>query len=184
MGELSTDAVLTEPRPQVLGVGLDAPVGAVPNHYGRVGRFRVIHRSACATGGRGNPLVLPDRSMQPAAGDPLRVLWTTTPIGPFPSSPAYLLVSFGDVQPIELPSSAGFLGCTLHVDPRKSNLFALMPRPGSVLTQDGGRVELNWTPPASFAGLEINMQLLAHAPDADGGWLFSPGLELWIGSGR
>ena len=107
-------------------------------------------------------------------------MWTTRPSAPY-STPAaaYLLVSFGDATPLELPASTGYPGCTLHVNPAPRFLRVVTPTPGSILTRDGGRVFLDWTPPPALAGVEVNMQLIAFV---DGHWRFSPGLELWIGS--
>jgi len=151
--------------------------------FGSRGRFRVVHGSVCRAPGRGSPLVWPGRTL-PRVGAPLRVQWTTTPTAPYISGPVFLLLSFGDTPSVELPPVAGFPGCTLHVDPDPRNLYAIAPARGSILTQDGGQVWLHWTPPASFAGVELNCQLVAHAPGANaGGWLFSPGLEMWIGAG-
>tara|TARA_R110000782_G_scaffold253743_1_gene341956 strand:- start:34846 stop:35355 length:510 start_codon:yes stop_codon:yes gene_type:complete len=161
---------------------LDAAAGSpVPDRFGPRGRFRVVHGSACDTPG-GNPLVIPDLSAPPAAGQPLRVVWTMAPSAPFPSSDsAFLLVSFGDVAPVRLPASAGLPGCTLHVNPNKAALRALAPAQGSILTAEGGRVWLHWTPAAAFAGHEINCQLVVRR---GGRWALSPGLEIWIGSGN
>ena len=170
----------------MLALTLDGVESVPTNRFGPRGRFRVIHKSACDSSlSMGNPLVWPDKSMPPTAGQPLRVQWTTTPSAPFADvEPVYLLVSFGDVTPIELPASTGFAGCTLHVDPNPRNLFTFAPGSIPQLTQDGGRIWLHWTPPAAFAGHEMNMQLVTFARDANSaGWILSPGLELWIGSG-
>ena len=157
-----------------------APAAPDPNTFGMRGRFRVVHASACDAPG-GNPLVWPDHTMPPTAGQPLRVEWTTAPSRPYREGPTYLLLSFGNAVPIVLPAELGFPGCTLHVNPSPKNLHAIAPAAGSILTQSGGIVSLDWTPPAAFAGLEVNCQLVTHRA---GGWVFSPGLELWVGSGR
>lgn len=172
------------PTPLVLGAELDGPTPA-REKFGKRGRYRVVHTSACLSSDRtGGPLVWPDRSAPPTAGAPTRVQWTTTPSAPYPQAPAVLLMSLGDVTPIPL-GAAGLPGCALHVDTNPRNLFAFTPGTVPWLTQDGGRVWLHWTPPASFAGVELNMQLVVYSPGAnDAGWLTSPGLELWVGSGK
>ena len=190
LGTPSTDSILEAPPARAAALRIDdAPPVPDRERFGKRGRFRVVHKSACdawSTYARGNPLVWPDQDTPPTAGEPLRVLWTTTPSSPYMDVvAAYLLVSFGDVKPVELPPEIGYPGCTLHVDPNPRNLFVLTPSPGSVLTMDGGRIWLHWPPPDAFAGHEVNCQLMVHAADANaGGWLFSPGLEMWIGSGR
>ena len=155
---------------------------APADRFGVDGRFRVIHTTACDTVG-GNPLVWPDHSMPPAAGRPMRVLWTTTPSAPFDAAPAFLLVSVGDVEPRPFVG-VGLDGCALHVSADPRNVLVFAPAPGSVLTADGGRLWFQWTPPDIFAGVEINCQLMRYSKRANAaGWLFSPGLEIWIGSG-
>lgn len=164
--------------------GADAPVPA-RDRFGAFGRSRVVYgRTTCAAGGRGGVLVHPDPKARPTVGRPLRVVWTTTPTAPYVEPVAcYLLVSFGDVAPTQLVG-VGLDGCTLHVDGNARNRYSLTPAPGSILTAQGGRITLEWAPPASFAGVELNLQLLVYAPGASRtGWTLSPGLELWIGSG-
>lgn len=176
--------------PAAAAVTLDAAAPVPRNRYGRHGRFRVVHKSACDSRG-GNPLVWPYRRPRdpakprpPAAGEPMLVQWTTEgAIEPFPNVATVLLVSFNDVRPIEL-HGVGLDGCSFHVDGNPKNLYAFTPGTVPWLTQAGGKVWLEWTPPASFAGVELNMQLVVHAPgENDSGWLLSPGLELWIGRG-
>lgn len=172
------------PDPIPLGLAASANLEDTPvparQAYGREGRFRVIHASAC-DGPGGNPLVWPDRTNPPTVGRPLRVTWTVRPSKPLPEAfSAHLLVSFGDVMPIELPAAVGYPGCTLHVNPNPRNLRVLTPAAGSILTRDAGRVFLDWTPPPALAGVEVNCQLLVWV---GGRWRFSPGLELWIGHG-
>lgn len=150
--------------------------------FGAAGRYRVIHgRTACAGGAR--PVVIPDRSSPPAVGVPMRVAWTTAGvIDPQPAE-AWLLVSLGDVTPVRLVD-VGLPGCWLHVDPGPRNLWAFAAGAVPWLEADGGYVRMLWTPPASFAGLEVNMQLVARAPGVNpAGWMLSPGLEVWIGAG-
>lgn len=184
-----TDGLPPAPPQQTLAATLDEDLGpARRDRFGRVGRFRELHGStACDNSLRqGNPLVWPDRSLPPTAGQPLRVQWTTTPTAPHIDTPVgYLLASFGTRQPIEL-TSAGFPGCLLHVDTAPRNLFVLSHDPDGTpqFTHDGDHFWLHWTPPDAFAGHEIVLQLVVSAPGAnEAGWLFSPGLELWIGSG-
>jgi len=179
---------MPQPRP-LLAAASDA--SSARDVYGRHGRFRVVHRTACRSGFP-NPLVWPDRyaaapgrPRPPAAGEPLRVEWTTEgTVPPFPASPVFLLVSLGDTGSIELGPGTGLAGCSLHVSPNPRNLFAFAPASVPWLTQVGGVVRLTWTPPAVFAGVEVNMQAVVYAPEANAaGWLLSPGLELWVGRG-
>jgi len=183
-----------EPFPAPTGGGMPQPLARAvtldtaeaPQHrYGPRGRFRVVHKSACDRSDHGgNPLVFPDLSMPPTVGEPLRVMWTTEgTVAPFPAAPAVLLISLGDVQPVEL-AGVGLPGCTFHVDGNPKNLHVFAPGTVPWLTQDGGRIWLHWTPTPIFAGVEINMQLAVKAPGANAaGWLLSPGLELWVGRG-
>lgn len=175
-------------QPPVAYLTLDGDRAEVQKgRFGPAGRYRVLHGgSACANAtGHGAPLVWPDRSAPPTVGVPTRVQWTSTPTAPFIDTPqAVLLLSFGRREPVLL-TSAGFPGCLLHVDPSPRNLFAVVPKQGSEVTHDGGQVWLHWTPPSAFAGIELVAQLVLASPEANqGGWLFSPGLEMWIGSGQ
>lgn len=174
--------------PPVAAAVLEGDGATAPSDkFGKAGRYRVLHAaSACENPLRqGAPLVWPDRSAPPTVGEPTRVQWTATPSAPFVDTPqAVLLVSFGRREPILL-TDAGYPGCWLHVDPDPRNLFTIMPAAGSTLTHDGGRIWLHWTPPAALAGVEIVAQLIIATPGANpGGWLLSPGLEMWIGSGQ
>lgn len=184
-----TEGLPVAPPQQAHAATLDGAVGeSRRDRFGRLGRFRELHgATACDNLLRqGNPLVWPDRSMPPAAGHPLRVQWTTTPTPPGVDTPVgYLLASFGTRPPIDL-TPAGFSGCLLHVDTNPRNLFVLSHDPDGTpqFTHDGDQFWLHWTPPDAFAGHEIVLQLVISTPGAnDPGWLFSPGLELWIGSG-
>lgn len=148
------------------------------------GRFRVIHgKSACRSSniGEGNPMVWPSQKL-PKVGEPMRVEWTLNPSVPFEDRPCYLLVSFEPAN-IDL-TPLGFRGCHMFVAPPEGNrqLHALAPQPGSILTQQDGRVYLDWTPGSAFAGRKMYSQLVVYSPGANArDWLWSPGLETWVG---
>lgn len=163
--------------------GTHAVTLAAPSKFGRVGRARII-RSGCrpADPVMGSPVVIVDGF--PTAGRPFRVLWTVNPTAPYDADrPAMLLVSIGPAESVRL-DPVGMPGCVLSVGTSPDRLFSVLPRVGTPLTQDGGRVWLHWTPPAEFAGLEVRLQLAVVSPgQTDTGWLLSPAVELWIGSG-
>lgn len=179
---LAACATPTPPLEAVAALGIDAPAAAQPGRFGATGRYRVLHGSTSCESRGGNPMVWPDRSAPPTVGRPTRVEWTTNPTAPYRDGYAYLLVSLGDAPPIDL-TPFGFTGCTLWVTTARGKLFSVAPKPGSRLTREGGTFELNWTPPPAFAGVEVRYQLVVASPDNAPGWILSPGLEAWIGSG-
>lgn len=132
-------------------------------------------KSACDVIG-GAPITVPPRS-RPLAGRELRVLWQTRPTTPpaLPGAQTALLVATEPTPWAELP---GAPGCWLQVTPR----WVLTPRPGSVLTQLAGQVELRWTPPASLVGTTFFMQLAVQDPRNDAGVTLTPLLEMTVGS--
>jgi hypothetical protein len=148
------------------------------------GRARMIHAptpcdvSSFATGGPGAPYFVTDGV--PRAGMPFRVDWTTKPTSPGepPAFPAMLLVSFQIQAPTPM-DVVGAPGCHLMVEPE----FIMVPHAGSILTQSGGRVRLDWTPHASVIGQEFYSQLLVTVPGGNaGGFLVSPALHVVVGS--
>lgn len=156
-----------------------AVLGSGPR-FGAVGRYKVL-RSFCRQDGvRGNPIVIPDRSAPPTVGVPSRIVWMTETLGPRPPAAAALLVSFGSRPVIDL-APAGFAGCRMWVDPSPSNLWSLTPAPGSMLTLEGGRLWLHWTPPPALAGQELVLQPLFAVPP--GRWLWAPAVQVWVGAG-
>ena len=61
--------------------------------------------------------------------------------------------------------------------------FVMVPGPGSILTQDGGRVCLEWTPQPALVGQTFYAQLFVEAPDVNAaGFLLSPALHVVVGS--
>lgn len=148
------------------------------------GRARMIHApTPCdvptfSEGGPGAPYFVADGL--PQAGEPFRVDWTTKPTTPgeSPTWPAMLLVSFDLITPMPL-DSLGAPGCHLLVQPD----HVMMPQPGTILTQSGGCVCLDWTPRAGLVGVTFYAQLLVSAPGVNtGGFLVSPALHLEVGS--
>lgn len=148
------------------------------------GRARMIHApTPCdvptfSEGGPGAPYFVADGV--PQVGQPFRVGWTTKPTTPgeSPAWPAMLLVSFGLSAPLPL-ASIGAPGCHLLVQPD----YIMMPRAGSILTQFGGCINLDWTPRGGLAGFTFYAQLLVSAPGVNtGGFLVSPALHVEVGS--
>lgn len=162
---------------------LDGPTGTTtPQHarYGPIGRYRVLHSPCRMDGASGRPVALPDRRSPPTVGRTTRVQWSTELLAPPMPAAAYVLVSFGHRPPIDL-TAAGFPGCLMHVDPAPSNLWAIGPGPGSIVTVQGGRLWLDWTPAPEFAGHEIRAQPLFALR---GRWIWGPAVELWVGAGQ
>lgn len=148
------------------------------------GRARMIHApTPCdvpsfAPSGPGAPYFVTEGV--PRAGMPFRVDWTTKPTSPGepPAWPALLLVSFQLQAPVPM-DVVGAPGCHLMVVPE----FLMVPHAGSILTQSGGRVRLDWTPQASVIGQDFYSQLLVTVPGANaGGFLVSPALHVVVGS--
>lgn len=130
-----------------------------------------------AEGGPGVPYLVVDG--MPMAGQPFRVQWSTKPTSPddMPGWPAMLFVSFERIAPLPL-DALGAPGCHLQVNPD----FIMVPSVGSILTQQAGRVNLDWTPGSSLIGQDFFSQLLVIAPGANGaGLLLSPALHVTIG---
>lgn len=129
-------------------------------------------------GGPGVPYFVVEGT--PRAGQPFRVQWSTKPTSPsdMPAWPAMLFVSFEAVDPVPL-DALGAPGCHLQVLPE----FIMLPSAGSILTQQGGRVNLDWTPSASVVGQDFYSQLLVFEPGVNGaGFLLSPALHVTIGN--
>lgn len=149
------------------------------------GRFRVMHgTTACKSGiaGQGNPMVWP-QSDRPTAGQPLRIDWTTNPTAPYEPRPALLMVWFDRTpSPVDM-TAFGYDGCLLHAPTKLGLVQTMTPKDGTMLTQSGGMVSLNWTPGPQWVGRKLFSQLVVYSPGANGkGWLLSPGLELWVGN--
>jgi hypothetical protein len=159
---------------------LSAPVPPPPLVLGRA---RMLHPAThCdvppfAEGGPGIPYFVADGV--PQVGQAFRVQWTTKPTvpAPPPAWPALLFVSFHRVS---IPLAAiGASGCVLGAAPE----FVMVPHAGSILTQDGGRIYLDWTPGMAVVGLEFYSQLLVQAPNTNAaGFLLSPVLHAQVGS--
>ncbi|MCB9878307.1 MAG: hypothetical protein H6835_11975 [Planctomycetes bacterium] len=129
-------------------------------------------------GGPGVPYFVVEAA--PRAGHPFRVQWSTKPTSPtdMPAWPAMLFVSFEAIAPVPL-DAVGAPGCHLQVLPE----FVLLPMVDSILTQQGGRVNLDWTPAASLIGQDFYSQLLVFEPGVNGaGFLLSPALHITVGS--
>ena len=147
------------------------------------GRARMVHApTPCdvptfSEGGPGAPYFVANGL--PQAGEPFRVDWTTKPTSPgeSPAWPAMLLIALDPMAPMSL-ASLGAPGCHLLVQPD----FIMMPEPGSILTQFGGCVSLDWTPRVGLVGFEFYSQLLCTAPSVNtGGFLVSPALHVQVG---
>lgn len=147
------------------------------------GRARMIHApTACDTstfgfGGPGAPYFVADG--WPRANRPFRVDWTTKPTMPkeMPALPAMLFISFDMMTPASM-DTLGAPGCWLMVPPDN----VMVPQPGTILTQDGGRISLDWTPQISVIGENFYAQLYVHAPGANAaGFLLSPVLHAQVG---
>jgi len=148
------------------------------------GRSRMMHApTPCdvptfSVGGPGAPYFV--TSGIPRAGVPFQVDWTTKPTGPgaLPTWPALLLISLNPSVPVPLDVVGG-PGCHLMVEPD----YIMVPKPGSILTQNGGCVRLDWTPNHGLVGAEFYAQLLVNSPGINaGGFLVSPALHVQIGS--
>lgn len=131
--------------------------------------------------GQGNPLV--HCYKRPIAGQPLEIAWTVNPTPPYETNrPAWLLVWFDEANPTDL-TTFGYDNCTLWGPLNPKRMHALLPAAGSILTQQGGTVRLNWTPPGAWVGKRTFCQLAVASPGANAkGWLLSPALQLQIGS--
>lgn len=176
----------TQPAIPVDGVavsGMPVPqtrmslLGSQDSIYGPIGRYRVLHSPCRGDERRGRPVVLPDRAAQPTVGVPTHIQWNTELLSPRAPVAAFLLVSFGLRPPIDL-TPAGYPGCVMWVDPSPSNLFTLTPTPGSILTLEGGRLHLHWTPGPEFRGQSVIVQPLFAVPPR---WLWAPAVEVWVG---
>ena len=148
------------------------------------GHARMVHPpTPCdvptfAPGGPGAPYFV--SAGVPHAGQSCRVVWTPGPTMPAepPALPAFLMVSLRRVDPRPM-GPAGATDCYLMVEPD----FIMVPKPGSILTQSGGTVRLDWTPHESVIGQDFYGQLLVYAPGVNpAGFLVSPMLHVVVGS--
>lgn len=133
-----------------------------------------VRHGDTACSGDGNPLVLPKG--KPRAGAHVVVEWTTAPTSPpaMPSYDCWLLVALRTSNPIAL-TPFGHQGCYLLVLPD----WVLRPVPGSILTQQGGTVRLDWVPDQTLVGTVWHLQLLVGYPT---GYRLSPAVSLTIGN--
>jgi hypothetical protein len=123
---------------------------------------KVTHLTACDVAG-GNTLVI--FKCSPVIGVPWVVEWTSRPTANPPPGDDYppfgltiLAVSTQPVAPAPVP---GGPGCMLQVGIlRGPNDYLIAPQSGSMLTQSGGRVTLNLTPPPNLMGVTFYCQLL------------------------
>ena len=146
------------------------------------GGFKILYASCDnRIKGQGSPITICRE--RPQVGVPHRVGWTVNPTGPFDENrPAFLLVWFEDSPPANL-TAFGYQGCTFHgpLDPKR--LLTLTPTSGSPLTQSGGIMQLNWTPPAAWLGKHVFCQAVVYSPGSnDKGWLLSPAIRLLVGN--
>jgi hypothetical protein len=178
------EARLPARSPSLLLEARTAPVIASPPPPFQHGRSRMIHApTPCdvptfSVGGPGAPYFV--TSGLPRANVPFRVDWTMKPTAPGnqPVWPALLLVSLDRSAPVPL-DVAGGPGCHLMVQPD----YIMVPNAGSILTQSGGCVRLDWTPNGGLIGTDFYAQLLVSAPGINaGGFLVSPALHVQIGS--
>jgi hypothetical protein len=155
-------------RPATLG---DSIVAAPASWANAVVRHPRTH---CFVAGGLPVVVFADK---PIVGLPFRAQWATRPTSP-PDPPARvcaMLISPRRVTPGAIP---GAPGCMLQVLPD----IVMAPAAGSILTSEGGRIFLDWTPPAVLNGSIWRLQLLVA--DFGAGWrqlTVSPELELQIG---
>tara|TARA_R110002094_G_scaffold145203_1_gene134591 strand:- start:8104 stop:8631 length:528 start_codon:yes stop_codon:yes gene_type:complete len=131
-------------------------------------------RSSCDVLG-GLPIVLTEG--RPVIGRPFRASWSLRPTSP--PEPEYqfsvLMFSINNMaSPHPIP---GAPGCLLMVHPD----HLMIPAPGTLLTQDGGRIELRMTAPPQFLGLTFDMQLAVRDTRNTAGIVVSPMLRLIIG---
>lgn len=105
--------------------------------------------------------------------------WSVLPTTPpaLPAWPTVLVCSFTPTAPIDL-SGFGMPGCWLmtRLD------YLLRPLAGTALTQQGGLVVLDWTPPPVSLGAVIYTQLGVASPRAPGGFVVSPLAEIHVGN--
>ena len=129
-------------------------------------------------GGPGAPYVV--ATGVPRVGRSFKVEWTTKPTvpGSLPDLPALLFVALEATAPISL-DPAGATDCYSLVPPD----FVMIPGANSILRQTGGRVNLDWTPPITFVGVELFGQLFVADPNANpAGYLLSPALHVRVGT--
>lgn len=188
-------AILTLDRPEVGAATLEA-AAAAPGDRAAVrpgpllpppdpirGRVRMLGaRTGCTVppfspGGPGVPFFVADP--EPRVGYPFRVQWTTKPTAPgeLPSWPTMLALSFDPMTPLPL-FWLGAPGCH-QIVPLD---VVLVPASGTILTQQGGRVFLDWTPGPGLGGTEFYGQLLVLAPGTNAAsLLLSPAMQVLIG---
>jgi len=99
---------------------------------------------------------------RPVIGEPHRVQWNTRPTVP-PDPPTRLCVLLVSPHKAEARAIPGANGCMLMVHPT----WRFVPTANTLVTQDGGRVFLDWTPPATLSGVTLYMQLLVADFGAD-----------------
>ncbi len=123
---------------------------------------------------------------EPRVGVPYRCQWTTLALSAPNDWPALLLLQTAG-EPVSADLTwAGLAGCWVHVDLAHARLIAPEARDDAWLhrpPEDGGRIELRWTPSAEWAGRSVTMQLVVLVPRdvAASGILLSPGLQLTVG---
>jgi hypothetical protein len=134
--------------------------------------------SPFSEGGPGAPYVVAEGV--PHVGQPFHVEWTTKPTVPGepPAWPAMLLISFELTSPTSL-APMGAPGCYLMLEPE----YIMTPQAGTILTQSGGRLRLDWTPKPGVLGQYFYSQMLCYAPGVNaGGFLVSPVLHTIVGN--
>lgn len=124
------------------------------------------------------------RGVGPTVGQPW-VLDAWTKVDPATdTSAAWLVVGWQDFVPVDY-SSWGMPGCWLLVEPKLVVYVPVGIDDGLVrrTQQSPGRIELNWTPPASAAGQTLWFQLLVAAPVANQfGLVTGPALRVQVGT--
>jgi len=177
LAPLAFGALLLSPAARV------APPAPPPPNIPIYGLARMIHAPtpcevpAFSEGGPGVPYFVTEGF--PRGGWPFHVQWSTKPTVPedLPAWPAYLFVSFELMTPTPL-DAVGAPGCYQLVE----SDFVMIPTAGGILTQQGGRVHLDWTPHPGLAGQVFYAQMMVLVPGVNAaGLLVSPALHVVIG---
>ena len=148
------------------------------------GVVRVIEaKTACQSVTGINPMVwLP--KYEPKVGQPLRILWTTRAMAPFPADMAWMIVSHRNNAPAPVDFTPyGMPGCWLMVDldisiALSTGTTGIFNRPAG-----SGRINMEWVPPTHLAGQTVRMQMLVVAPGENrANLLSSPAIEIIFGT--
>ena len=134
--------------------------------------------TGCAAVSDGQGIGIRVAPYEPRASRIIAIDWTTTACTQ-PAPPTRTVSLIVSLRPPSAIYQIGSGGCWLLVNPD----YVLVPTPTGILTQQGGWLNLRWTPTPDWAGRSVWAQCLVAAPgEAVQGHMLSPAVEIQVGS--